>query len=139
MNINRKIKLVTISLLLSVLSMGCEAFIRGVDGAAVVTATPTPIPVTYTANPATYLSGQKLIVSNYPIVNNGKTATSYAINPALPAGLSFNTTNGIIYSTGTTTLNVTASATYTITVTFSDATTADIPIVVEIAGSNRCS
>jgi len=132
MHIRQKTKLIVITLLLSTLSMSCEELIRGVDGIALVA---SPIPVSYTANPATYLQN-KFIVNNFPVIHNGKTVTTYAITPALPAGLHLNTTTGIIYGTPTV---LATPTTYTITVTFSDASTADIPVVIDIAGNNRCS
>ena len=134
MNITRKIKLIAVSLLLSMLSMSCETLIRDVNLAA-VTAAPAIIPISYTANPATYFQN-KFIVNNFPINHGLLTVTSYSVSPALPVGLHLNTTNGIIYGTPTV---LSTPATFTITVTFSDASTADIPVVIDIAGNNRCS
>ena len=68
--------------------------------------------LTYTTNPATYVRGTA-ITANSPS-NTGGTPTGYSINPALPAGLSFNTSTGVI--TGTPTA-VAANATYTVTAT----------------------
>ena len=60
------------------------------------------------------------------------TPTSYSIAPALPAGLSLNTTTGVISGTPSATA---ASATYTVTATNAGgSTTATLTIVVNSAG-----
>ena len=69
-----------------------------------------PSSLTYASNPAVYLKAVP-ITANSPS-NLGGTATAYAVNPALPAGLSQNTSTGLI--TGTPTA-MTATATYTVT------------------------
>ena len=66
--------------------------------------------LTYSTNPATYQMGSA-ITSNTP-TNTGGPVVSYSVSPALPAGLSLNTSTGVI--TGTPTA-VTANATYTVT------------------------
>ena len=60
------------------------------------------------------------------------TPTSYSISPALPTGLSLNTTTGVISGTPSTTA---ASANYTVTATNAGGnTTANVTIVVNSAG-----
>lgn len=57
---------------------------------------------------------QKDIAVNLnPTVTGGSTGVTYAINPTLPAGLSFNTSTGVISGTPTT---ITAQKSYTITI-----------------------
>jgi hypothetical protein len=69
-----------------------------------------PGTLTYSTNPATYFTGYA-ITSNTPTYSGGPPST-WAVTPALPAGLSFNTSTGVI--TGTPTA-VTATATYVVT------------------------
>ncbi len=73
---------------------------------------PKPTSLTYATNPAAYTKGMP-ISANVPSSGGGAVA-SYALTPALPAGLSLNTSNG--YVTGTPSA-VTGQATYTITAT----------------------
>ncbi|MDB6155081.1 MAG: hypothetical protein JWL90_3534 [Chthoniobacteraceae bacterium] len=77
---------------------------------------PSPFPILtgYQQNPVTY-GVNVAITPNAPIVSGG-TAAGFSISAALPAGLAFNTTTGVISGTP----SVAASqATYTITATFS--------------------
>jgi hypothetical protein len=93
----------------------------------VVAAAPTAL--TYSTNPATYTKGSA-ITSNTP-TSLGGAVTGYAISPALPAGLSFNTTTGVIAGTPTalagatgylvTASNSGGSTTATVTITVSSA------------------
>ncbi len=69
-----------------------------------------PSALAYSANPATYTVGTA-IAANTPS-NSGGAIVSYSVSPALPAGLSLNTSTGVI--TGTPTA-ITATATYTVT------------------------
>lgn len=71
-----------------------------------------PAGLAYSSNPATYYANVA-ITPNAPS-STGGTVVSYAVNPALPTGLSLDTTTGVI--TGTPTAQ-TAQATYTITAT----------------------
>jgi hypothetical protein len=71
-----------------------------------------PANLAYASNPATYPVGSA-ITANDPTTTGG-TPTSYGVSPALPAGLSLNTSTGVI--TGAPTA-VTAQATYTVTAT----------------------
>jgi uncharacterized repeat protein (TIGR01451 family) len=85
-----------------------------------------PSNLTYSVNPAVYTKGVA-IASNVPS-HVGGPIISYAVSPALPAGLLFSTTTGIISGTPTT---ITASATYTVTATNSGgSTTAGVTITV---------
>ena len=88
-----------------------------------------PTGLQYMTNPATYAVGVA-IPANPPAVSGGPTV-SFAVLPALPAGLSLNTTTGVI--TGTPTA-VTAKATYLVTATNSaGSATAGLVITVEQA------
>ena len=69
-----------------------------------------PTNLTYATNPAVYTRGTS-IAPNAPS-NGGGTVTSYSVSPALPAGLSLNTTTGVISGLPTA---VTAAANYTVT------------------------
>jgi len=73
---------------------------------------PPPDITAYTINPAEYPQGQA-IATNSPTVGGGA-AASFAVSPAMPAGLSFNTTNGDITGTPT---SATALVNYTVTAT----------------------
>jgi len=85
-----------------------------------------PSSLSYSGNPATYTKGTA-ITDNTP-TSSGGAVVSYAVSPALPAGLTLNTSTGAI--SGTTTA-VTAAATYTITATNSGgSTTASVSIEV---------
>jgi len=81
---------------------------------ATVTVVPPvqPSGLTYGANPAQYTAG-KAIPANQPS-STGGTVASYAVSPALPAGLMLDPATGIL--TGTPTA-VAPEATYTITAT----------------------
>jgi len=71
-----------------------------------------PANLSYTVNPATYTKGV-VITSNVP-TSSGGAVVSYAVSPALPVGLGFDTTSGVISGTPTA---ITAMATYTVTAT----------------------
>ena len=71
-----------------------------------------PSALTYVSNPATYIK-DTAISDNTP-TSSGGTVVSYAVSPALPAGLTLNTSTGIISGSPTT---LTAAADYTITAT----------------------
>ncbi|MBD3584108.1 beta strand repeat-containing protein, partial [Flavobacterium selenitireducens] len=75
-----------------------------------------PATLSYT-NPNVFTVGSSITALTPTVTGN---VTSYAISPSLPAGLSFNTTTGIIVGTPT---SVTAQATYTITATNSGGST----------------
>jgi len=71
-----------------------------------------PSALTYSSNPATYRKGAA-ITNNTP-TSSGGAVVSYGVSPALPAGLTLNTTNGVISgtptaATPTTSCTVTAS------------------------------
>ena len=89
-----------------------------------------PSALTYSSNPATYRIDQAITL-NAP-TNSGGAVVSYAVTPALPAGLSLNTTTGIISGTPTA---LSTSANYTITATNTGgSTTAQLNIAVEEGG-----
>ncbi len=82
-----------------------------------VTTTPS---ITYSTNPAVYCAGQAIAANNPS--NTGGTVTSYSVSPALPAGLTLNTSTGVITGTPTTTNGV-SSTNYTVSSTNSCGTT----------------
>lgn len=72
---------------------------------------PAPV-ISYSPSTNVYVAGTA--ISTLTPANTGGAATSWSISPSLPAGLSFNTGNGVISGTPTT---VTSAASYTITAT----------------------
>ena len=85
-----------------------------------------PTALSYTTMTAVYTEGAQ-IAANQP-TSSGGTVTAYSVSPALPAGLSLNTTTGVISGTPTA---VTASAGYTVTASDSaGSTTAVLTITV---------
>jgi hypothetical protein len=83
-------------------------------GAAVLSSGPRlilpPSNLSYTLNPATYTVGYA-ITPNVPTLGGG-IATSYSVNPSLPAGLTLDTLTGIISGTPTA---AAVAANYTVT------------------------
>lgn len=63
-----------------------------ISGSITVFSTPT---LNYSNNTASYCTGGS-ITDNVPTIAGGPTATSYSVAPTLPAGLSLNTTTGVI-------------------------------------------
>ena len=93
---------------------------------------PPPI-LTYQSNPAIYTLGQA--VSNYPSVGAGGSGVTYTISPVLPAGLTLNSTSGLISGT---TSALSAVQSYTVTGTNSSSTTLNsisISVVPPSAGA----
>jgi subtilisin-like proprotein convertase family protein len=89
-----------------------------------------PSALTYSSNPATYRIEQEIPL-NAP-TNSGGAVVSYAVTPALPAGLALNTTTGIISGTPTA---LSTSANYTINATNTGGlTTVQLNIAVEEGG-----
>ena len=85
-----------------------------------------PTGLTYSTNPAVYTNGVA-ITPNTPSSSGGAVA-SYGVSPTLPAGLSLNTSTGVISGTPTV---VSAIASYTVTATNSAGyTTASISITI---------
>jgi subtilisin-like proprotein convertase family protein len=85
-----------------------------------------PSSLSYSSNPVTYTNGTA-ITANTP-TSSGGVGVSYAVSPALPAGLTLNTSNGVISGTPSA---VTATTSYTITATNSGgSTTASVSIAV---------
>jgi hypothetical protein len=91
--------------------------ITGTNGAGSATATFT-LTVTALAQPAFSISSNSetksvnSAITGYTISSTGGTITSYAITPSAPAGLSFNTTTGLLTGTPT---EVSAATAFTIT------------------------
>jgi len=77
-----------------------------------------PASLSYASNPAVYTKGSAL-TSNTP-TSSGGAVVSYAVSPALPTGLTFNTSTGIISGTPTA---VAATTNYTITATNTEGST----------------
>lgn len=77
-----------------------------------------PSGLTYITNPATYTVGLG-IVPNTPF-NSGGTITAYSVSPALPTGLTLNTSTGVISGTPTA---VAAALDYLVTATNSGGNT----------------
>ena len=73
---------------------------------------PAPPNISYSPSTNTYVVGTA--ISTLTPSNTGGTVVSYAVSPSLPAGLSLNTSTGVISGTPTA---VTATATYTVTAT----------------------
>jgi hypothetical protein len=85
-----------------------------------------PSALTYSGNPVTYTQGTA-ITSNSP-TSIGGAVVSYAVSPALPAGLTLDSSTGVINGTPSA---VTPTASYTITATNSGgSTTASLSIAV---------
>jgi PKD repeat protein len=85
-----------------------------------------PSNLTYSTNPASYVSGTA-IAANTPTSSGGAIA-SYSVAPALPTGLTLNTSTGVITGTPTT---AKATASYTVTATnAAGSTTVSLSITV---------
>ena len=85
-----------------------------------------PSGLTYSVNPAVYTAGTA-ISTNTPRSSGGAVAT-YSVSPALPAGLSLNTSTGVISGMPTT---VTPATAYVVTATnVAGSTTAGLSITV---------
>lgn len=103
------------------------------SGATAVTlgavVTPSAPALAYITKNATYVVNQD-IQANTPVTSG--TATGWSISPALPAGLSFNTSTGVI--TGKPTA-ASAAATYTVTATVGGTTATDNLTITVITGT----
>ncbi len=87
---------------------------------------PPPAGLAYATNPATYTKGTA-VAANGPSSTGGAVA-SYAVSPALPAGLSLHATTGVLAGVPVVTA---PTATYTVTATnASGSTTAPVSITV---------
>jgi subtilisin-like proprotein convertase family protein len=85
-----------------------------------------PSALSYSSNPATYTTGSA-ITDNRP-TSSGGAVVSYAVSPALPTGLTLNTSTGVISGTPTT---LATAADYTVTATNTGgSTTALVSIAV---------
>jgi hypothetical protein len=87
-----------------------------------------PTALSYSTAPAIYTEG--LQIGPDSPTNTGGTAISYAVSPALPAGLTLNALSGIIIGSPTV---VTAAANYTVTATNSGGNTTAVLNITVIA------
>jgi hypothetical protein len=100
------------------------------DLSATTLSTLPPQNLVYSQSSAVYTIGSA--ITTISPSSSGPPVVSYSIAPGLPAGLSFNTTTGLI--TGTPTA-LSALTTYTVTATNAGgSTTASLPITVNFAG-----
>ena len=79
-----------------------------------VTFTVTLAAPAFTLSSSSETKAQNVAIAGYTISSTGGTIASYAISPAAPAGLTFNTSTGLLSGTPTT---VQAATAYTITAT----------------------
>ncbi|MDO3625747.1 putative Ig domain-containing protein [Mucilaginibacter sp. BT774] len=86
----------------------------GGSGSATLTITVNPALPVISYSPSTNVYTVNTAITSLTPTNTGGAAASWSVSPTLPAGLSFDTTTGII--SGTPTI-VTATATYTVTAT----------------------
>ena len=86
----------------------------GGSSSAILTITVNPALPVISYSPSTNSYIVNTAISPLTPTNTGGAAASWSISPALPAGLSFNTSSGVISGTPTT---ITATATYTVTAT----------------------
>jgi len=86
--------------------------------------------IVYNPSSYTFLNGVRITTTGTPTVPSGTTILSYAISaPALPAGLTFNTTDGTISGTPTSTI---LNQLYTITATTSTQSTLTGPLTLSV-------
>ncbi len=95
-----------------ILIAGILVIVSGCRGGDDATAIEAPSSLSYSQSPAVY-SKNIAITPNIPTVV-GDAATLYGVTPALPTGLSINTTTGVISGTPTV---VSAATNYTVTAT----------------------
>jgi hypothetical protein len=94
-----------------------------------------PFSLSYSSNPATYIKGA--VITNNTPNSSGGVVVSYAVSPALPAGLALDTATGVISGTPSA---VTSTADYTVTATNSGgSTTASLSITVNDAAPSSLS
>ncbi|MCE5419163.1 MAG: putative Ig domain-containing protein, partial [Acidithiobacillus sp.] len=114
--------------LISSVLVSAVVLLFGCGGGSSSPILPAPSGLAYSVNPATYTVGVA-ITPNTPTCSGGA-VTSYSVSPALPAGLSLNTTTGVISGTPTA---VTATATYVVTASNAGgSTTANLSITVNL-------
>jgi N-acetylneuraminic acid mutarotase len=87
-------------------------FTNGIQSNSTMIVVGDPPGITYSSNSFTYVEGQP--ISTIMPANNGGTAVSFTISPALPDGLSFDPVTGTISGTPTA---VSSTTTYTVTAT----------------------
>jgi|GEM_PF-472866 len=81
----------------------------------------------YTSSPATYITGVAITANTPELI--GATPSGFSVSPALPAGLVFNTTTGLITGTPTT---VSAATDHTITASFSGGPDSSLDLSIEV-------
>jgi len=86
----------------------------GGSGSTTITITVNPPAPVISYSPSTNVYVVATVISTLTPSNTGGAAVTWSVSPSLPAGLSFNTSTGVITGTPTT---VTAMATYTVTAT----------------------
>jgi hypothetical protein len=84
------------------------------NATATFTLTVRPVAPAFTLSSSSESKTVNTAISGYTISSTGGTIASYAISPAAPAGLTFNTTTGLLTGTPT---EVAAATAYTITAT----------------------
>jgi PKD repeat protein len=89
----------------------------------------SPAGLTYSTNPATYVSGTAIAANNPS--STGGPISSYSVSPALPAGLTLSTTTGGITGTPTT---ASLATNYTVTATNAAGTTTCVLSITVNAG-----
>ena len=77
-----------------------------------ITVGKAPAGLNYTSTSPTYINGTTITTNSATLTTTGSPAPTFSVSPALPTGLSLNTSTGAI--TGTPTVNVSA-ANYTVT------------------------
>ncbi len=88
-----------------------------------------PTGLRYSSNPAVYTAG--LLIPNNVPSNSGGVPTSYAINPTPPAGLSFNTTTGVLSGTP---VGASSAINYTVTASNGSGSTSATLTITIIGG-----
>ncbi len=97
------------------------------NGTAIINITVLASSLSYVGTPFTYRAGTAISTASPTLV--GGTPTSYAVSPGLPAGLSFNTTNGQITGTPT---GAVGAASYTVTANYSAGPIATTPVNITV-------
>lgn len=118
---------------------GCTRNSGFTDAAATINVSAPLTSITYTTTPVTYCPGVAIAANNATV--GGGTATIFSVSPALPAGLTLNTTTGAI--TGSPTVYA-AAADYTVTASNACGSvntavniTTDVPVLSTTPGE-RC-
>ena len=106
----------------------------GGSGTTTITIVVNPPAPNISYSPSAQIYTQNVAISTWSPTNTGGAATSWSVSPALPAGLSFSTSTGVITGTPTVTATI---ASYTVTATnVTGSSTATITITVNPAAPN---